>query len=228
MRAFLRNPSGKRANLFDPRVAKVRGWVALICAAGLISPPGLSAQTVPGQEVAPAAIPMTQSLKIIVLAGQQGQNDLEHHVMSPLAFQVLDQNDFPVEGADVVLRFPLAGASASFDRQQSAHTFKTDATGQARATGWQANNQFGNFQVQVTATYRTQMGQATVSMSNVSKIVERKDKGRHWWSSRTGKIVIIAVVAGGVVAGVLLATRGGSSGTTVTISPGAPTLGAPR
>ncbi len=203
-----------------------RHCLAVLLAFLLALPPGLHAQA----PVTPAPLPTVQNLRVIVLVGQGEANDLERRVMAPLAVQVLDENDQPVENADVVFRFPPTGPTAVFANQESARTMKTDSTGQARATNWMANNQVGNFQVHVTATYRNQTGQATVLMSNVSRIVEGKTKGRHWWSSKTAKILIIAGVAG-AVAGILYATVGGGGGkgsTTVTISPGAPTLGGPQ
>jgi hypothetical protein len=208
---------------------KVRYCIALVLTLLLAVPPASRAQApqAPAQATPVAPLPTIQNLKLIVLAGQGEQNDLERRVMAALAVQVLDQNDRPVEGADVTFRFPLGGPTAVFENQQNAHTVRTDSNGEARATNWFANNQVGNFQVHVTATYRNQMGQATILMSNVTKVIEGKNKGRHWWSSKTAKIVIVAVAAG-AVAGIVLATRGGNSPTTVTISPGGPTLGGPQ
>ncbi len=49
-----------------------------------------------------------------VLAGNGEMNDLERRVMAPLVVQVLDQNDRPMEGAEVVFRFPISGPGATF------------------------------------------------------------------------------------------------------------------
>lgn len=217
----------------DPSLCSPDGLnagVAVVLTLLLVFPPGLYAQVpqspVQGTPVAP--LPMIQNLKVIVLAGQREQNDLERRVMAPLAVQVLDQNDKPIEGAEVIFRFPPAGPTALFENQQSARTIRADSNGEARATSWFANNQVGTFQVHVTATYRNQMGQATVLMSNVSRIIEEKSKSHRWWSSKTAKILIVAGAAG-LAAGIVLATRGGGKGpTSVTIAPGAPTLGGPQ
>lgn len=210
-------------------VYDVRSCIVVVLAFLLSLPPGLHAQPAqaPTQGTPVAPLPTIQNLKVLVLVGQGEQNDLGRRVMAPLAVQVLDQNDQPVEGADVVFRFPLAGPTAEFDNQLSARTVRTDSSGQARATNWSANNQLGSFQVQVTATYRNQLGQATVHMSNVSRIIEGKSKGHRWWSSKTAKILIVAGVAGAIT-GIVLAVRGGNGPATVTISPGAPTLGGPQ
>jgi hypothetical protein len=148
--------------------------------------------------------------------------------MAPLAVQILDQNDQPVEGADVVFRFPLNGPSATFGGQRNAVTVRTDARGQARASGWSANDQAGNFQVQVTATRGSEMGQTTVRMTNVTRIVDvEKSRKRNWWSSKWAKVLVIGGAAG-IGAGIYLANRNGGPSTTITGIPGAPTIGGPQ
>jgi hypothetical protein len=177
---------------------------------------------------------MMRSLKLTALAGNKAMNDLERGLMSPLVIQVLDQNDRPVEGAEVVFRFPLNGPGATFRGGNTSQTVRTNGQGQAAATNWTANNQTGTFDVHVTAAYGNQLGETTVSMTNVTRIVEREKGGRKqakWYSS---KWVKIALIAGGAaaVAGIVLATRGGggssSSTSTITITPGSPTVGGPH
>ncbi len=85
-----------------------------------------------------AALPVEQSLKILVLAGNGEMNDLERRVMAPLVVQVLDQNDRPVDGAEVVFRFPLNGPTATFSGGKSSDTVRTNAGGQAAAVNWMA------------------------------------------------------------------------------------------
>lgn len=196
------------------------------------------APTPPAAQPAPTApiaqLPMMRSLKVTALAGNKAMNDLERGLMSPLVIQVLDQNDRPVEGAEVVFRFPLNGPGATFRGGNSSQTVRTNGQGQAAATNWTANNQVGAFEVHVTAAYGNQLGETTVSMTNVTRIVEGEKGGRKqtkWYSS---KWVKIALIAGGAatVAGIVLATRGGggssSSAPTITITPGSPTVGGPH
>jgi hypothetical protein len=178
-----------------------------------------------------AQLPMVQDLKVSALAGDDGMNDLERHVMSPLVVQVLDQNDRPVEGAEVVFRFPLNGPGAIFRNGNTSQTVRTNGRGQAAAVNWMANNQVGTFSVRVSASYGNELGETTVSMTNVTRISENAKKGKKeakWYSS---KWVKIALISGGaaLVAGIILATRGGgSSGPSVTITPGSPTVGGPH
>jgi len=189
----------------------------------------------PGQTAGPATV--TQALKIVPLAGKGEMNDLERRVMAPLVVEVLDQNDRPVEGAEVVFRFPVNGAGATFSDGKSSRTVRTNGQGQAAALNWTANNQTGNFNVHVTVTYGNQGGEIDVPMSNVTRIVEGNNKvvAKHggWWSPTWVKVAVI----GGTVAlaaGIALATRGGGSSAgaasqpTVTITPGSPTIGGPH
>ena len=134
-----------------------------------------AAQPAPTTPMAP--LPMVRSLKVTALAGNHEANDLERALMVPLVVQVLDQNDRPVEGAEVVFRFPLNGPSATFRGGNSSQTVHTNGQGQAAATNWNANNQVGAFDVHVTASYGNQLGEATVSMTNATRVVEEGKKG---------------------------------------------------
>jgi hypothetical protein len=110
-------------------------------------------------------------------------------------------------------------------------TVRTNTNGQAAALNWAANGQVGKFQVHVNATYGNQVGEATLSMANVTRVVEvaHKRKAAGWWSHTWVKVAVIGGGAAVVAIAVVLATRGGSksSGGGTTISPGSPTVGAP-
>lgn len=215
----------------------VRSWLPLALIFLLAVPSGAYGQ--PPQalpQVKPMAqLPIVQNLKVIVLAGKDEMNDLERHVMAPLVVEVLDQNDRPVEGADVVFRFPLQGPGATFADQKTSQTARTNAQGEAVARNWTANNQVGVFQVHATATYGNQMGEITFSMSNVTRIVENRRNRKHqnWWSTRKFKIAAIAAGAAVVAAIVLTREVGGGSAAksvpppTITITPGSPSVGGP-
>ena len=186
----------------------------------------------PAKPMAP--LPVIKNLKLLVLAGNGEMNDLERRVMASLVVQVLDQNDRPVEGAEVVFRFPLNGPGAAFTGGKTSQTVRTTGTGEAAAVNWMANGEVGAFEVHVTATYGNEVGETTVKMSNVTRIVESARKGSkqaHWYSPTWVKIAVIGGVAG-AVAGIFLATRGGSHSSTsgtvpITVTPGSPTVGHP-
>jgi len=225
-------------------------WLPQALAVLLAVPPGLLAQqpTAPPPAAPPGTnspapqaptqikpmspLPIVQDLQVIPLAGNNEKNDLERRVMAPLVVEVLDRNSRPVEGADVVFRFPLNGPGATFRNQQTSKTVRTDGTGQASATGWMANDEVGTFQVRVTASYGNETGETTIKMTNAARVTaeDRKSKrGRSWWSSPWVKVAVIGGAAA-AVAGIVLATTGGggSSSHTVTITPGPPVVGAPH
>jgi hypothetical protein len=196
--------------------------------------PPAQQQPPPVQPMAP--LPMVKNLKVLVLAGNGEMNDLERRVMAPLVVQVLDQNDRPVDGAEVVFRFPLNGPGATFAGGKTSQTVRTNGTGEAAAANWMANGEVGTFEVHVNAAYGNEMGETTLKMQNVSRIVETQGinkhaKQSHWYSPTWVKVALVAVAAGAVV-GIVLATRGGSHSSTtnnvpITVTPGSPTVGQP-
>jgi hypothetical protein len=194
--------------------------------------PAAAPQATPPPVIPTAQLPVEQSLKIRVLAGNNEMNDLERRIMAPLVVQVVDQNERPIESAEVVFRFPISGPSATFAGGKSSIVARTNGTGQVAATNWMANGQVGTFQIHVNATYGNQVGEAIVSMTNVTRVVAeaKKSTARGWWSHRWVKIAVIGGVAAAIGIGVYLGTRGGSKsgGSTVTINPGSPGVGAPQ
>jgi hypothetical protein len=208
-------------------------WLPQVLSVILALPPSLGAQQSAGVEQSIATkpmapLPMVQSLRVITLAGNGEMNELDRKIMAPLVVDILDRNDRPVEGADVVFRFPLKGPGASFSNGEKSRTVRTNADGQAAAMGWMANSEIGRFQVHVTASRGNELGETVISMANVGRIVEEtKSKRKSGWSSRWVKIAIVAGAAG-AAAGIILATQGGGSTPTVSASPGSPTIGGPR
>jgi hypothetical protein len=182
------------------------------------------------QPIPATQLPVEQSLKITVLAGNDEMNDLQRHVMAPLVVQVEDQNDRPMDGAEVVFRFPISGPSAAFAGGKTSATVRTNSGGQAAATNWMANGQVGTFEVHVNASYGNQIGETTLKMTNVTRIEEVKkvSKGKSLWSHTWFKAAVIGGAALAVGLGVYFGTRGGGkSGNTVGVSPGPVTVSAP-
>ena len=201
-------------------------WLPLLLVVRMAAPTVVWAQT-------PAAAPATvRSLKVVPLAGNHEMNDLATKVMAPLVVQVLDQNDQPVEGADVMFRFPVEGPSATFPDHTNLAKVRTNADGQAAAIGWMANEKVGTFQVFVTALRGNEQGTATITMTNATRITnERARSGKHWYSTKWGRVALVAGAAG-IAAAIVLAERGsGSKSTTptvITATPGSPTIGGPQ
>lgn len=218
------------------RTVRVKNYLSVLIAVLLAVPTSATAQQQPGPapaETKPVTpLPMVQNLKVLPLAGNGEMNDLERRVMAPLVVEVLDLQDRPIEAAEVVFRFPLRGPSAVFADQKAVKTVRTNGQGQAAATGWTANNEVGSFQVHVTANYGNQEGETTIMMSNVQRVTDadlnRLGKRKSFWSSKWFKIGLIAGGAG-LAAGIVLATRGGGSASTptITVSAGSPSVGGP-
>lgn len=171
----------------------------------------------------------TGGLKILVLEGQDGVNNIRAPMAMNLVVEVRDDNDRPVEGATVSFQLPLMGPSGGFEGGVRNKDATTNIQGQA-AVSYTPNMELGRFTIQVKTMQGGRTGMTTITQqnSNTGEAVRTKS-----WFSRHKKIVIAAAVA---VVGVGLAvglTRGGSKsgssgGGTVTITPGVPTVGGPQ
>ncbi|MBV9742124.1 MAG: hypothetical protein JO099_00045 [Acidobacteriia bacterium] len=194
--------------------------------------PANPTQAPPSATQAPApATPLPGTLKIVILEGQNGVNNVRTPSAVELAVEVRDLNDRPMDGAKVDFQMPLIGPSGSFEGAVRNKETIANAQGQASVT-YTPNNETGPFAVQVRATLGDQTGTITIMQRN-STVNERGPRTGGSWVGRHKKLVILiaaVVVVGGVVGGVL-ATRGGSSGsgstTTLTVTPGVPSVGAP-
>ena len=143
----------------------VAGAGALLCVVT-----GMFAEQTASQTQAVAGAALERSLKVLPLAGDGEENDLERHILAPIVVEVLDRNDMPVLGADVVFHFPTSGPGAFFSGQKTTRTVKTNAQGEAAATDWTDNGQIGKFTVQVAARYGNQIGDSTFTMANVPRV----------------------------------------------------------
>jgi hypothetical protein len=178
--------------------------------------------------LAPAGtVTATGGLKILVLEGQDGVNNIRAPMPMNLVVEVRDDNDRPVEGATVSFQMPLKGPSGGFEGGVRNKDATTNIQGQAEVS-YTPNMEPGRFTIQVKAMQGGRTGMTTIMQQN-SNTGEGQTKS---WLSRHKKIVIAAaVVAVGVGLAVGL-TRGGSksgsSGSGITITPGVPTVGAPQ
>ena len=199
--------------------------VTYLLVAALISP-ALSAQTNPSP-APPQAGPLVPGLKILVLEGQSAINNLELGSATMPVIEVRDQNDRPVERAEVVFRLPATGAGGFFPKQAVTAKFITNVQGQAAATGFLPNHETGRFTIHVTAQFGNQIGEGVITQTNVASSRERVGPRKWGWK----KWPLILGIAGGVTAGIVLGTRGGSSqptNTVIGITPGPVTIGGGR
>lgn len=190
--------------------------------------------------MAAAEAPVIQTLKVLVLEGQNAINDITRKVYAMPVVEVRDENDRPLEGAEVVFRLPATGPGAFFANQETSRKVRTNPQGQAAAFGFVPNSQTGAFKINVTAMAGNRMGTAVISQSNsLDAAADLKKSQRGIVKGRSTKFWTIAsmVAAGAIGGGVYAATRGGgSSGSptvvipnpTIVINPGAPSVAGPR
>ncbi len=185
-----------------------------------------------GQEVSGPKSNIVQeggSLKIVVIKGEGAVNNIKGRTATAPAVEVRDQNDKPVPGAEVVFQLPAAGPGAVFNGWMRTQTVRTDAQGQAAATGMTPNDEPGRFNIKVTATNGTRSASVVVAQSNAAGTGGQQARG-----SRKALWVVLGLAAVGGLAGGIAATRGGDSTAAaartnpITITPGPVTVAAPR
>jgi hypothetical protein len=165
------------------------------------------------------------SLRIFVLEGHNAINSVEMGLATPPVVEVRDRDDRPVEAATVVFRLPANGPGGFFPDQQLSKTVLTNVQGQAMASGLIPNQSTGRFKIHVTATAGNRTVETDITQTNTGKQfapsgIETVHKKMTWW-----KWTIIGGAAAGLTIGIILATRGGSSPPTITITPGPVTIG---
>jgi len=182
---------------------------------------------VAAQQSIPAANAGASALKILVLEGEGVVHDLHMVMATDLVVEVRDQNDRPVEGATVSFQAPLQGASGSFDGGVRNKDALTNVQGQASAT-FTPNMEVGRLTIQVKATIGGLTGMAEIMERNVTAAEQGK---KSWFGRHKTLVIITAVAAVGAVLAIVLTESGSSStttsGTTITITPGVPNVGAP-
>lgn len=177
--------------------------------------------------------PVPQALRIVVVADDEAL--LQRSTVHEPTVEVEDENNMPVAGAIVVFTAP--SGSGEFMNGARSLTVATNQQGRAKAAGFRANNQGGEFVLQVLATFQALRAETTIRQETVSASASATDESEAKSAGRghAGKWILIGgVVAVGALVGALAAGRGSSStgsGSTptvgVTITPGAGTVGAP-
>jgi hypothetical protein len=186
--------------------------------------PVFGQQPAPPPEEAPAPAPTSETLKILVLQGQNAVNGIRDGVATMPVVEVHDENDQILEGAEVTFELPATGPGGTFPGGLFVKTAKSNLQGQAGA-GFMPNAVTGRFTIKVTASLRNRTGHTTINQTNaLDAAAAEKPTTRKisWW-----KVAIIAG-AGAAILGIVLARRGGSSSSnTITLTPGPPTFGTP-
>ena len=173
-----------------------------------------------------AQTPEPAKLNIVILEGEGAINNVRQRVARESIVQVEDENHRPVGGAIVTFFLPDHGASGVFANGSRSLTITTDQSGKAVAR-FRPNQNSGNMQIRVNASYK---GLTANSLINQSSVMGAAAAGG---AAISGKVLalIIAGAAGAATAGAIVATRGNGGAATIpptVITPGTPTVGAPR
>jgi len=166
-------------------------------------------------------------LVISILEGEGALNDIRQRTAREPIVQVEDENHKPIAGAAVVFLLPGTGPSGTFADGTQMFSTVTDAMGKAYAQGLRPNSTPGSYDIQVKVNYQGSTAQTTIHQRNVSGQSSSSSTETthvaHALSMKSILIIAGTAVAAGTVAAIV-ATQGGSS---TTITPGTPTVGAP-
>lgn len=184
----------------------------------------LLVQSLSGQAPALPAVP----LRVLILEGANSVNSIPNRAATFPVVEVRDENDLPVEGAEVVFELPTTGPGGTFPNQKNTFSGRTNVQGQVRAP-YLMNAIPGAFEIIATATIGTRTGKVTIAQTHSMQTPEEMAvKKKRWYKDWR----LWAVAGGAATAGIILGTRGGSSSSsttpTITITPGGPSIGSPR
>ena len=131
--------------------------------------------------------PLMRTLRLRALQGDGAINNIRTGASTIVVIEVRDQNDQPVEGAEIVFELPVSGPSGVFASGSLIQTTKTNFQGQASSGTFRPNDQTGDFDIKVTATSGNQTGSHVVTQSNsesgfASEAPPRRTGlTRKWW-----------------------------------------------
>jgi hypothetical protein len=164
-------------------------------------------------------------IRIITLSGRNGINRLTEGIIATPVVEVRDANDQPIEGATVTFQAPETGPGGTFAGGKYQLQVRTDVAGQAIADGFQPNTMEGSFRLKVVAAYEGVQAQTELAMANSRRSLADDDKARASGRRKKWLWIGLAAAAGGAAVGVLATRNGGSSGTTVSVTPGPVIIG---
>ena len=201
--------------------------IHFVVAVGLLGCPALAQQLDKGANANPS-----QFLKIYVLDGQGATNSIPQRKVTTPVVEVRDENDLPVEGAEVVFQLPEAGPGGTFPDGKHRRTVLTNLQGQANAPFF-ISTQEGKFEMTVSARKVSRVGTGKIEQVNSSRPIEDSVRIRRPWYKNWKYLALAGAAATAVTAAITL--TGGSSKSassaptpTIVITPGSPTFGGPR
>jgi hypothetical protein len=187
------------------------------------------------QEPVPA--PDLTSLRIVVVAGEDGVNIVKKKTAVQPVVEVRDRNNTPVSGIIINFTTPNGSPSAVFSNGTRTLSLVTDTTGRATVSGMQPLGT-GRFQINVKASSGgAVLATAIIAQTNFATAAAAGAgaTGAAAGGLSTGVIVgiVLGVAAAAAVGGVLAMHSGGGGGSTtptatIGIGAGAGTVGPPH
>ncbi len=107
----------------------------------------------------------SSELKIVIIEGEGGVNNIKKGTATMPVVEVRDRNDKPVAGAVVVFMLPGSGPSGTFANGSKLFTAVTDSNGRVAAT-LRPNNVPGQFKIDVSASHQGKTAKATINQTN--------------------------------------------------------------
>ena len=175
---------------------------------------------VPQTARAQPTAPPTQ-LNIVIVEGEGAVNNLRQRVVREPIVRVEDQNHKPVAGVTVSFLLPDNGAGGTFVNGGKLLTVTTDGKGQAIARGFLANKVPGQYAIHVTASAGKVTATQTIAQSNAAAAATLS-------TVAIAGIVAAAATVGIVVAKVVTGGKAPNTASSLTLTPGTPTVVAPH
>ena len=183
-----------------------------------------------------------RQLLVTVTQGDNAEHDIQAPSEIDITVRVTDQAQMPIQNAVVVFQLPQGGPGGSFLNDSRFATVMSDAQGMASARGFRPNSAVGEYAVIVTVSYRDyQSVTLNVAQKNVDSSLIRQPGAPPPVVTKksNGRLIAIVALIGGAAAGAALGLSGGGGSTggtvtpppptpSITITPGNPTVGAPR
>ncbi len=165
-------------------------------------------------------------LNILIIEGDGAINNIRSRVGREPIVEVTDENHKPVAGAIVSFTAPNSGPGGTFGNSGRLLTVTTDQNGRAVARNFRPNQQAGQYQIRVTATYQGVSASTVIAQSNVigaAAAAAGAGGGGLFGIGIPATIAVVGAAVAGTVLGIRAAT-GGGAGKAATVSVGQPSL----
>ena len=160
-------------------------------------------------------------LQLVVLRGEDAQNNIKKGRATKAVVEVRDRNNKPVAGVAVLFLLPDSGPSGTFVGGAHTASVSTNSLGQASVT-YQPNSVVGKFNLKVTAKSGQTESSVNIPQTNLAAAAAAV-------STTTMVLLVIAGAGAAVGLGVGLSQGGGTSkANTISLSPGGITVGPPK